>query len=321
MVECTDMETKRYIPGFLVALAVASFSFLISSLHASFDPLVISIIFGVLLGNIIVDKEHFANGVHAALSFFLPIGIALYGSQLVFTGIDVADLIKIFAVFLCLFGLTFLVSRSFNINNKISILLASGLAVCGASAIAVISPLIGARKEDTSVSIISVMMLGLAGMIFYPVLADILSLARSEYNFLTGTTLPMLGQVKVAAASYCPDCVSEAIRIKLIRISFLVFLVTLAIALSGQPGKKISVPWFIIAFIILAVIFNTVAKAALLISYFRNASSFALSAALAAIGFSVDFDAIVEEGLLPLSALFLSWAAIILVIYLFRNLF
>jgi len=315
------MQTARVIPGFLVVIVIAGFSYAISTFHASFDPLVISIIFGMLLGNIIAEKSYFEAGAGAALKVFLPVGIALYGSQLVFTGLHVLDVMKIFAVFIVLFVMTYMVARSFSITNVISILLASGLAVCGASAIAVISPLIGARKEDTSISIISVMMLGLAGMIFYPMIADILSLTNPEFNFFAGTTLPMLGQVKVAASTYCPECTPDAVIIKLIRISFLIFLVTLAVILSGKKEKRVTVPWFVIVFVALAVVFNFADRAMPFRSTFGVASSFFLSSALAAIGFSVDFDSIVEEGLYPLGAIFLSWSALILGIYLVRNLF
>lgn len=315
------MQIGRYIPGLFVVLVIAVSSFVIATFHASFDPLVISIIFGMFLGNMIADRTYFEAGVSASLKVFLPVGIALYGSQLVFTGLQAADVIKISAVFIVLFIMTYMVARSFSINNMISILLASGLAVCGASAIAVISPLIGARKEDTSISIISVMMLGLAGMIFYPMIADMLSLTNTEFNFFAGTTLPMLGQVKVAAATYCPECTSDAVMIKLIRISFLIFLVTLAVVLSGKKEKRVSVPWFIVVFVVLAIVFNFADRVMPLRSSFGMSSSFLLSSALAAVGFSVDFDSIIEEGLYPLGAIFLSWSAMILGIYLVRNLF
>jgi uncharacterized integral membrane protein (TIGR00698 family) len=314
------MKIAEHIPGFAIVLFIAVVSFFLSTFHASFDALVISIIVGLLLGNVIGNRSYYERGVESALKFFLPLGIALYGSQLVLAELQWGQLLSIILVFSGLFGLTLLIANIFNIDKRVAVLLASGLSVCGASAIAVISPLIGARREDTSISVISVMMLGLTGMIFYPILNDFLSLTHNEFNFLAGTTLPMLGQVKVAALNVCPECSSAAVDIKLIRISFLFFLVTTSIFFSGAREKKVKIPWFVIAFILLAVGVNVSAALAPAGLYFRWASSFFLCAALAAIGFSVDLDSVMENGILPLGVIFFSWSLVILTMYLVRNL-
>ncbi len=308
------MLIKDYILGIVTVLIIAVISYFISMLHASFDALVISILIGMLFGNLIGDRASFKKGTDGAIKVFLPVGIALYGSQLVFNDLRLSFVLTVFLVFLCLFVLTLLVSNFFNIDRKLAILLASGLSVCGASAIAVISPLIGARKEDTSISVISVMMLGLSGMILYPVLANVLSLGVEDSAFFAGATLPMLGQVKVASLNISRECFETALKIKLIRISFLFFLVTTAILLSGKAKKKVKIPWFIIVFIVSALIVNFTRILEPMIGYFRNVSSFFLSSALAAIGFSVDFETIIEKGAAPLAAIFLSWGVILFLI-------
>ena len=315
------MKIKDYIPGLVIVLVIAVISYYISTLHASFDALVISIIIGMFFGNVLGDKEYFKNGIEAAIKIFLPLGIAFYGTQLSLKELNWGQILTIFLIFLALFGATLFVSRIFNLERKISILLASGLAVCGASAIAVISPLIGAKREDTSISLISVMMLGLTGMIFYPILYELLSLTKNEFAFFTGTTLPMLGQVRVAAGSVSPECVDAAIKIKLIRISFLFFLVTTAIFISGKEEKKVKVPWFIIVFIFFALFGNFTKLLLPLSDYFRNMSGFFLTTALAAIGFSVDLDAIIEKGISPLATIFISWTVVIMIIYIVKSLF
>jgi uncharacterized integral membrane protein (TIGR00698 family) len=316
-----NMKIEDHIPGLCVVLIIAALAYFLSTFHASFDALVISIIVGMLVGNVIGSRDNFEKGTERAINFFLPLGIALYGSQLVMAELRWEQLLLIFVVFSALFVLTLLIAGIFGIERKVAVLLASGLSVCGASAIAVISPLIGARREDTSVAVISVMMLGLTGMIFYPILNDVLSLTRTEFNFLAGATLPMLGQVKVAALNVCPECVSDAVKIKLIRLSFLFFLVTTSIFYSGSGGRRVNIPWFVIVFILLAIGVNLSGTFAGVTKYFVGASNFCLTAALAAIGFSVDFDSVIEQGMLPLGVIFFSWGLVILLMYLIRNLF
>ena len=313
------MKINEYLPGIFFSLVIAFFSYYLSTVHASFDALVISIISGMFIGNLIADEGMFQKGIDAARKIFMPVGIALYGSQLVIAGFQWEKFFSIFIVFAGLFSLTLIVSKLFNHKRNLSVLLAAGLAVCGASAIAVISPLIGAEKEDTSISILSVMMLGIAGMLIYPMLFDVFALAKDEFSFFAGTTLPMLGQVKVAAGSVSPECLAVAVRIKLIRISFLIFVITLSIFLSGKEEKQVKVPWFIIVFVFFVVLCNTTNVLNPFIRSFGILSSFFLSAGLAAIGFSVDFDAIVKKGLTPLAVIVSSWLIMLFSIYLARN--
>jgi uncharacterized integral membrane protein (TIGR00698 family) len=314
------MKAKEYFPGLGLVSAIAFFSCYLASIHGSFDELVVSIIIGMFCGNLIGNRGRYEKGVETAIKVLLPLGIALYGSQLLLTGLKIGTLLSVFLVFSCLFGLTLSLSHVFDVERRTAILLASGLAVCGATAIAVISPLINARREDTSIAIISVVMLGLTGMIFYPMVHDIFSLGTMEFAFLAGTTLPMLGQVKVAASQVSPECVMRAVDFKLVRISFLFFLVSTAIILSGTQGsKKIRVPWFAVLFIVFAVVVNVTSVLAPVSASLGFASSFLLSAGLAAIGFSVDFESIMEKGIRPLGVIFSSWGMTILFLCLARG--
>lgn len=315
------MKGADYLPGFIVVSIIASLSYFVSTVHASFDPLVLSIIVGMFVGNILMPRDYFDPGVEGAMKIFMPLGIALYGTQVVFKGLGLGIIGLIFAVFLSQFILTLVAGSVFNINKKLSFLLASGLSICGASAIAILSPIIRARKVDTSLSIVSVMMLGLTGMIGYPILSDIFGLTNEEFNFLAGTTLPMIGQVRVAAMSACPDCVLSALEIKLIRVSFLVFIVTAAVFLGDKPERRVRFPWFIVLFLLLAAGVNMVDAMKPLAQICKGPCSLMLSAGLAAIGFTVDFDVIVEEGLTSLGILFVAWTMTVLTMFLVRNLF
>lgn len=307
------------MPGFLIMGVIALFSLYLSTIHASFDALVISIIIGMLLGNLVGNRDYFSCGLDIGVKALLPAGIALYGMQLSVSGLRPGLVFSILMVFCALFFSTLLLSRVFRLNRSISLLLASGLSICGASAIAVISPLIRARREDTSISILSVMMLGLIGMIFYPIMYDLFSLNKEEFNFFTGTTLPMIGQVRVAASNVCPECLDSALQIKLVRVAFLLFLVPVLIIRQYRVDKKINMPWFIIIFMSLSVLVNTVPAIRQFQETARTIGTFFFSAGLAAIGFSVDFDAIIEEGMTPLGVIVAVWSVVLIGIYLFRN--
>ncbi|MBI5074717.1 MAG: putative sulfate exporter family transporter [Nitrospirae bacterium] len=312
------MNLKNYMPGAFLLTGIALLSIYLASLHASFDALVISIIIGMVIGNMAGVRRSSARGMDIGTQVLLPVGIALYGMQLSISALQPGLVLSIFLVFSALFGGTMLLSRVFSLGSNLTLLLASGLSICGASAIAIISPLIGAKREETSISILSVMMLGLFGMIFYPLVYDFSPLSREEFNFFAGTTLPMVGQVKVAAGSVAPESLESALQIKLVRIAFLFFVLPLVVFRAGVSGAKVKIPWFAAVFLVLAVLVNTVPLLRQLQDISRTVSTFCFAAGLGAIGFSVDFDAIVQEGMTPLVVILSVWAVVLIAIYLLK---
>lgn len=304
-------------PGVYLSLIIALFSLLLSGIHPSFDALIVSIIFGMLLSNGLADRKPLENGLAVILKYFLPLGIALYGTQLNFgNGVPTGTWLSVIGVFTLAFFLTFLIAKAFGLSGKLPLLLASGFAVCGASAIAVVAPLSRAGKGETSVSLITIMMVGLVSVIFYPLLSDVAGLTEREFAFISGTTIPMLGQVKVAALEVIgEEGAALAMKFKLVRISMLLFLAAGIIIMSGKERRGIYVPWFMVAFVCLSVIVNVTGSMAPLSIALEPASKFFLSCGLAAIGLSVDFDSVTSEGARPLIAVFVSWAVVLLLLY------
>ena len=192
------------------------------------------------------------------------------------------------------------------------------MSVCGASAIVVVAPVLRARREDTSIAILSVMTVGLTGMLFYRFLPDLMGLSVERFAFLSGLTLPMFGQVKVASASMGPESLQFASNFMLMRISALVLVAALAVMFPSEgEGKGSYVPWFMGVFFALALASNLSQTVADMREFVEPVSKFSLSVALAAIGLSLHFDSVTEKGASPIFTCFLSWGIVVLTIYLF----
>ncbi len=67
------------------SLLIAAVSLLLSRVHPSFDALVVSILLGMLISNGLANRDFLAGGIDRMLRFALPVGIALYGTQLTFS--------------------------------------------------------------------------------------------------------------------------------------------------------------------------------------------------------------------------------------------
>jgi uncharacterized membrane protein YadS len=98
-------------------------------------------------------------------------------------------------------------------------------------------------------------------------------------------------------------------------------MISLTVFLSNREEKKVRVPWFAVAFVLIAIITNGTSLLKGRLDLFKTISTFCLSASLAAIGYSVDFDAIVEEGLTPIGVIAASWTVVLIIIYFLRNIF
>jgi uncharacterized integral membrane protein (TIGR00698 family) len=303
------------LPGLIAVLSISVLSMLASSLHGSFDPLVLSIIFGILVSNLVLERELLRPGISFVLKYFLPLGIGFFGSQLNVTGMTIGLWPAVILVAALLFGINYLISRGLGVDKEVGLLLSTGIAICGASAIAVIAGLKGSKKENTSISVVSVMALGLTAMLLYSYYPLASSLGTDKFAFLAGTTLPMLGEVKVVSSHFGKDCMAQAVNFKLLKVSLLGVLAVVVLFFKREGGR-FRIPWFVLLFLGLAAAVN-LTDFGVLKNALQSASIFFLSATLAAVGLSLEFESVAEQGVKPLVSVFLTWVIMALLVFLF----
>jgi len=301
-------ESKGYVKGLALSVFIAAISFLLSNFHPALDSLVVSILFGIILGNLLRDREGIEAGISLSARVFIPLGITLYGSQLFFYNhLPYYRYIEIISLMAVYFIVIVVLSKILRISRNTALLLASGSAICGASAIVVLSPVISARKEETSISLISITIVGLTGVIFYPVIQGWFSIPLDSYAFLCGTTLPQIGMVKLASSAL--GVFKEAFELKLVRVAMLApiaVLLTLPRRRTGEKGGYF-IPWFILTMVMTAILFNMIPSLRELSTKIEQVVRFIFSIAIAGIGLSIDLDAVIEEGIRPLLITFLGW--------------
>ncbi len=304
-----------YLPGLGLAVFIAGVSQLLSFGHATLDPLVLSMLISIVIGNLIGPHQRLQPGITLSQNAFIPLGIILYGTQMDFRTLQVHGLGRVLHVLsMVLIGIIaiYWIARSLGISRKICMLLSAGSAICGASAIMVLSPVIRAEKEDTSVSLLSITVLGLTGVIFYPLFQEFFTLSDEIYALLCGTTLYQMGQVKAAASLLGQNVIDMAVPVKLIRVGTLLPIAVVFSLLSRTEGKRMYIPWFILISLVLAVLSNIVpslyANRAALAPYV----AFFFSIALSGIGLTVDLEAMIDVGPRPLLATFLGWLILLI---------
>ncbi|MBI5199377.1 MAG: putative sulfate exporter family transporter [Nitrospirae bacterium] len=314
---------NSYIKGLSLTVFIATIAYLFSSFHPALDSLVVAILLGIILGNLIREREPVEKGIKLASRVFIPLGITLYGSQLNFyTLLPYYNSFRVIFLIVIYFTVILWLSRRLSKSKNTGLLIACGSVICGASAIVVLSPVIAARKEETSISLISITIVGLTGVIFYPAIQGWFSIPLEPYAFLCGSTLQQIGQVKLAASVL--GVFNEALQVKLLRVAMLAPL-ALTLSLTHRKVRKEKsyyAPWFILTFILTAILFNIFPALSSLSIKIEPLVRFIFSIAIASIGLSIDLDAVIEEGPRPLIIAFLGWIAAISVftaIYFFTG--
>lgn len=311
----TEQELRTAAPGLGAALLVALIAVFLSLVSHALDPLVLAMLISIIAGNIIGPAPVLSSGIQLSQKVFIPAGIVLYGMQLEarpLLSLGSGPILFILAIVLASSLIVTAVSLRLGINRSLRFLLAAGASICGASAIVVLSPVVKADKEDTSVALIAITIIGLAGVIGYPLFQELFSMSERNYALLCGSTLFQLGQVKAAAALMSANALEMAIPVKLLRIATLLPIAIFYSFLQKDAGKKLPVPWFIVLSIVLAVLMNLIPDAGQVQAFVRPAATFVFSIAVAGIGFSMEIESILDSGLKPILAVLIGWLCMII---------
>lgn len=297
------------LPGLGLAAAIAAAALFLSRFHPTIDPLMMSLLTSIIIANLIGVGGAVRPGIGFSREIIIPLGIILYGTQMDFLPVRLHGTGHIVHLVLMVsFGLAaiYFLSRALGIGRKTALLLAAGSSICGASAVIVLSPLIGAEKEDTSVSLIAITVMGLMGVILYPLLQGALRIPDESYAFLCGSTLFQMGQVRTAASQLGEQALALAVPVKLLRMGMLLPVSILYALIAGKERSVWSpVPWFIIGFFLTAIAVNVSPELAANRAVIAPAATFFFATALAGIGLSVDLESIINAGPRPFLAAFL----------------
>jgi uncharacterized integral membrane protein (TIGR00698 family) len=140
-------------------------------------------------------------------------------------------------------------------------LVASGTAICGGSAIAAVAPVVGARREAISVSLGLVFVLNAVALYAFPAVGAALGLSERAFALWSAIAIHDTSSVVGAASVYGSEALEQATVLKLARALWIVPLVVgLAFRSRTRRGDpdagaaRPPVPWFIGLFVLAAAL-------------------------------------------------------------------
>jgi uncharacterized integral membrane protein (TIGR00698 family) len=227
--------------------------------------MVLAILLGMAVANLVRLPAATAPGVGFSAKGLLDVAVALLGATLSWSALQAlgGGLFGVIAVVvLAALVLTYALARSLGLHRRLALLIAAGNSICGNSAIAAVAPIVGAKPSDVAAAIALTALIGVGAVLALPWAVIGFGMAEADYAVLTGLTVYAVPQVIAAAAPFGAGVIALATLVKLARV---VMLGPLTLVLSlvahrfAEPGEErgrgrpaLYLPWFIIAFALLA---------------------------------------------------------------------
>ena len=249
----------------------------------------------------------------------LQIGIIFLGFTIsTATLIPIIDTYVIWVLFFIIFSfvLSFILGKSFGLDTKLNILLASGLSICGATAIALVGPLIKASTKFIFISLAILFSFNTLAIILFPLLGDFLKMSSYEFGVFSALAIHDTGSVVGAALAFSNPSVEVATSLKILRTLGLIPLILLLNYKFNTNKKGFIFPSFIIYFFIALTIGNIFELSYSLIEYLKILSEIFIILGIFCIGLQSSKIEYKELSFKPLVLALIVWLCVIPMAYL-----
>jgi uncharacterized integral membrane protein (TIGR00698 family) len=302
---------KQLAPGVALCTAIAGGGWILQIAEqrvagrAYVEALVLAIILGAIVRSVWTPDARYLPGIRTSGHFLLEVAVVLLGAS-----IDAALVAragpKLLAGVLVIVATTLIagyaISRAFGLPHRMALLVATGNAICGNSAIAAVAPVIEANGDDVAASIAFTAVLGVAAVLGLPVLGQALNLSAVQYGALAGMTVYAVPQVLAATLPISVASAQVGTLVKLTRVLMLGPVVIVLAFLHGgsqsdkRPGIGRMVPWFIVGFLLMGIARTVGLLPAWLPVPLRTAATALTVLSMAALGLAVDARSLVRVG-------------------------
>lgn len=187
----------------------------------------------------------------ALQSAIVLLGFRLSVGEIASIGADYGLMVTVFVVLTLIAGMG--LGYVFRNARCSTVLIASGTAICGGTAIASLSPVIGARAEETGVALTLVFLLNAVALAIFPIIGDALNLSQNQFGLWAALAIHDTSSVVATSANYGDEATVVATTVKLGRTLWLIPLMLGASLYHGKSKKDVQAPLFIIGFLLAAV--------------------------------------------------------------------
>jgi len=291
------------------------------------STLLVAVVAGMLLGNaptMVPELDHavacLRPGLAVAAKRLLRLGVVFLGARLSLG--QIAELgapalvLVVGTVVATFFGTQYIGCR-LGLSRGLSLLVATGYSICGASAIAAMESSADADEEEVALSIGLVTVAGTVAMFSLPVLAGWFGLSDDQFGAWVGASVHDVAQVVAAASTGGAAVLAVAVVVKLTRVVLLAPIVAAtnvvrsrgASAADGRVAPPL-MPLFVVGFLALMLLRTLGLVSDLAVDVSSTISGLLLTAALVGLGAGVRVDRLRRLGGAPFLLGGLAWLVV-----------
>ncbi len=306
--------------GAVVGMAVHEWS-------PSVSAHVVAVLVGVVIGNLRWRSGGSPAGLRFAGRHVLRVGIVVLGLRLALGdifGLGLRLLAVVMMVVIVTFVGTRLLGRLLGLSPGLSMLVATGYSICGASAIAAAEPFSDATEEEVAYSIALVALCGSLAIGVLPGLGHLFGLSSEMFGAWVGASVHDVGQVVAAASTRDHVALETAVVVKLTRVAMLAPLLAIVAVESRRRRAAMGVavadidavarppvlPWFVVAFLAAAAIRSTGVLSASQLDLAQHLETFLIGSGLVGLGSQVVWRRLRTLGGRPLVLGAASWVLV-----------
>jgi len=202
-----------------------------------------------------------------------------------------------------------LLGRLFKVGKTQSFLISAGTAICGGSAIAALGPVTEASEEEMAVAMGTVFVLNSVALFIFPVIGGVMHLSQTQFGLWAALAIHDTSSVVGATAKYGAVALAIGTTVKLARAMWIVPL-TLGVAAVKKSRTRVQWPWFILLFVLAAVMNSYVPWLRSLYPELARLGRVGLGVTLFLIGTGISRETIRDVGARPLIQGVLLWIVV-----------
>jgi uncharacterized integral membrane protein (TIGR00698 family) len=308
-----------HFPGLVLVAVGTALATLVADPFSGLSKLTAAVAIGALIGNLGLATPSTSKGLAFAAKRLLRVGVVLLGLRLSLS--DVSELgsrglgVVIFTVTATFFG-TQWIGRRLGLSRDLSLLVATGYSICGASAIAALEGAADAEEEEVAAAIGLVTLFGSLAIVALPLLSGPLGLTDEGFGAWAGASVHDVAQVVATASTAGAPVVAIAIVVKLTRVVLLAPIVA-GVNIhrrnerASVDGKRPPLmPLFVAVFLGAVALRSTGWLSSDLISSAKDLEGWMLTAALVGLGAGVRIDRLRRLGPQPLVLGAVAWLTV-----------
>jgi uncharacterized membrane protein YadS len=288
-------------------------------------------------------RKRLAPGLKLASSRLLQCSVVILGAQLSLSTairVGLSSLPVMLGTLAACLAATFFYGRLLGVVGDLRTLIGVGTGVCGASAIAAVSPVIEASSTDIAYAVSTIFLFNITAVLVFPVVGHALGMTQHAFGLFAGTAVNDTSSVVATATTYGTSAASYAVVVKLVRT---LMIIPICMALSAVTARKKAaaagpataagpaaavtgnaatagrmpagrvlrlVPWFLIGFVVMAGANSAHVIPAGWHASLSEVSVFLVAVALSAIGLSTDVAALRRAGAKPVLLGAMLWVTV-----------